>query len=280
MKEKNTKSGKKVAGIILSAVLVVGSLGTAAALAANATDAVPKNTVISALAAPSPSEAVAVTQGTILYSKDAYVCPSENLNSTIEHWYDSATKTLRSDIKEYSADLKLTRWQSSYYLNGATELIIIQRDQNGNPVSGTNTKNGKMLEIMQQKIGYSGFDSVKQVYTRDYWTNIGSVQTADGKTLLKLSDSWQKWTGDGNPTTETTYNVQEIMFIDQETGLPVKSELYEDSTGQLKLFSTDAYAYQIVADDGTLFKLPNIALTPIVEPSNAGAPAPAQTGGK
>lgn len=277
MKENGTK--KKIAGIILASVLVIASLGTAAALAANSGDAVQKNTVVTAPAAPPTAETTVIIQGKIEYSKDVYTCPSESLNDTFEHWYDPATKTLRSDIKEYSADHQLTRWQSSYYLNGASELIIIQRDKNGTPVNGKNMKNGKTLDIMKQKIDYASFDSVKQQYTRSNWTNIGSEQTADSKTLTKLTSSWQKWTGDGNVNTEKEYNVQEIIYIDQATGLPVKSELYEDSTGQNKLFSTDAMEYKYVADDGTLFKVPSITLAPFDDASSAaGVPADTSKG--
>lgn len=277
MNSNSTRNGKKIAGLILTAVLVVGSLGTAAALAANSADAVPKDTVMSAPAPVTPSETAAVTQGTIQYSKDVYAMADGSQNDTFERWYDPATKTYRSDIKEYSADHQLISWKSNYYLHGATELIIILRDQNGNPVSGTDMKDGEILNIMQLKLEYADFDHVKQQYTSDIWTNIGTEQAADGKTLIKLTSSWQKWTGDGDVTTESEYNVQEIMYIDQETGLPVKSDLYEDSTGQNKLFSSDINEYKYVTDDGTLFKVPNIALTPITEQSSAPAAVPADT---
>ncbi|MEL4105997.1 hypothetical protein AAFA46_04040 [Oscillospiraceae bacterium WX1] len=251
MKEKTAKNGKKVAGVILSTLLIVGSLGAAATLAANSNDAVPKDAVISTPASPSPSDTASVTQGAIQYSKDVYVRADNSQNVSLETWFNPMTKDRRSDVKEYDSNHQLTKYQSMYYINGGTEYIIIQRDLNtGNPVSGTILKQSDHPEVFAKLGTNEGFDTIKQYITGSRWTNVGTEQTADGKTLNKLiAATYQSYIND-----TTQANMQLIEFVDLATGLPVKEELYEDSTGQFKLFSSDTTEYHYVADDGTLFK--------------------------
>jgi hypothetical protein len=270
MKENTSKNGRKIAGLVLTAALVVGSLGTAAALAANSGDAVQKDTVMTAPAAPSPSDTAAVTQGTIQYSKDVYSRADGSQDFTMETWYNPETKDRRADTKEYSPDHQLTKYQSTFYINGGNDLIIIQRDlSTGNPVSGTIMKRSDNPEVFI-KLGINkGFDSVKDYLTGSRWTNVGTEQVQDGKTLDKLvADTYQSYIND-----TTQANMQLIELVDQETGLPVKEELYEDSTGQYKLFSSDTMEYKYVADDGTFFRAPDITLTPYQAPAVNTVPA-------
>lgn len=257
MKSSSTGNGKKIAGIVLSTVLIVGSLGTAAAFAANTGDAVPKDTVISVSSAPSPSESVTATQGTIQYSMDTYSGTDGSQNTTIERWYDPATKDMRSDLKEYNNAHQVTRNQSTYYLGG-NEIIIIQRDlNNGNALSGTIMTRGDQPALFLKYGGFGGFDSTKAEYTTSHWTSIGTEQTSDGKTLNKISAPINQ--SYINDTTQA--NIQRIVYLDQATGLPVKEADYEDSTGQYKLFSTFTNVYKYVTDDGTMFKPDSITLT-------------------
>lgn len=249
-------NGKKIAGIALSAVITVGSLGTIATFAANASDVVPKDTVISAPVTSSHSESTAI-QGTIQYSTDAYSRADGSQNFTFTRWYNPETKDMRSDLKEYNSAHQVTRYQSTYYLNGS-ELIIIQRDVNsGNPLSGTISNRADQPEIFQKYDSNRGFDSVKASFTNSRWTSVGTEHTSDGKTLNKISaEIYQSYIND-----TTQANMQLIEFLDQSTGLPVKEELYEDSTGQFKLFSSDTNEYKYVTDDGTIFKPDSITLT-------------------
>ena len=255
---KSNHSAKKIAGIVVSAVLIVGSLGTAAAFAANSGDAVPKNTVKSVSSAPSPSVSAAATQGTIQYSMDTYSSVDGSQNNTIEDWYDPATKYLRSDLKEYNNAHQVTRNQSTYY-TGGNEIIIIQRDLNsGKPLSGMSMTRAAQPELFLKLDANGSFDSVKAEYTTSHWTSIGTEQTSEGKTLNKISAPINQSYINGT----TQANIQRIVYLDQATGLPVKDELYEDSTGQYKLFSTFTNVYKYVTDDGTIFKPDDITLTP------------------
>jgi hypothetical protein len=103
-------------------------------------------------------------------------------------------------------------------------------------------------------------------FTDSNWTSVGTEQTTDGKTLNKLSaEIYQSYIND-----TTQANMKLIEFIDQATGLPVKEELYEDSTGQYKLFSSDTSEYKYIKDDGTIFKTDiGVTLTPYQAPSSA-----------
>lgn len=254
---KVNQAARKIAGIVVSTALIVGSLGTAAAFAANSSDAVPKDTVVSVSSAPSPAVSAATTQGTIQYSTETYSRADGSQNFTIERWYDPATKNTRSDLKEYNSDHQVTRNQSLYYLGG-NEIIIIQRDlNNGNALSGTSMTQTDQPILFLKFDAYGGFDSVKAEYATSHWSSIGTEQTADGKTLNKISAPINQ--SYINDTTQA--NMQRIEYLDQSTGLPVKEELFEDSTGQYKLFSSNTYENKYVTDDGTIFKPDNIALT-------------------
>lgn len=263
MKSSSTGIGKKIAGFVLLGVLVVGSLGTAAAFAANASDVVPKDTVISASTIPFPTESAAAAQGTIQYSTEAYSRADGSQDVSFARWYNPETKDMRSDLKEYDSAHQVTRYQSTYFLN-SSELIIIQRDVNsGNPLSGTISKREDQPIIFQKFGANRGFDSVKASFTSSRWTSVGTEQTSDGKTLNKISA--EIYQSSINDTTQA--NMQLIEFLDQATGLPVKEELYEDSTGQYKLFSSDTYEYKYITDDGTIFKPDSITLTPYQAPA-------------
>jgi len=254
---KSNQATKKIAGIVVSAVLIVGSLGSAAAFAANSGNAVPKDTVKLVSSAPAPSESAAVTQGTIQYCMDTYSRADGSQNTTIESWYDPATKDMRSDLKEYNSDNQVTRYQSTYY-QGGNEINIIQRDLNtGAPLNGTIITREDQPAIFLKYDGFGGFDSVKTEYTTSHWTSIGTEQTSDGKTLNKISAPICQ----SSNINDTQVNIQRIVYLDQATGLPVKDELYEDSTGQYKLFSTFTNVYKYVTDDGTIFKPESITLT-------------------
>jgi hypothetical protein len=260
MEHKSIGKGKKIAGLLLASVLVIGSMGTATALAAKSFDSVPKDTVMSVPNSVTPSSTIEITQGTIQYSKDTYSRTDGSQNLIFECWYNPETKESRQDVKEYASGNQLIKYQSTYLANSENDLITIQRDKDGNPVSGTILKITDQPKFSEQKkvMNYD-FNTVKSFYTGSDWTVIGTEKTQDGKTLNKMmADSYQSYIND---TTQS--NMQRIDFIDQDTGLPVKEEVYEDSTGQFRLFSEDTLEYQYVNDDGTIFNTDGITLTPI-----------------
>ncbi|ACT01832.1 hypothetical protein [Paenibacillus sp. JDR-2] len=259
MKLLEAVKNKKITGTILASALVIGSFGTITAFAANGSDAIPKNTVITATAPTDSSVVSDIPQGTIEYSKDTYSRTDGSQDFTMEHWYDPQTKDFRSDLMEYSSDHQLLRYQSTYYLNGFNELVVIQRDKDGNPLSAKTLKRSddpSAFEKLDQKnLAFSG---VKDNYKASYWTSVGTEQAADGKTLNKIMDSYQSYIDDN-----TQANMQYVVYLDQESGFPAKEELYEDSTGTFKLFSSDTNEYKYVANDGSIFHADGVTLTPV-----------------
>ncbi|SFD74842.1 hypothetical protein SAMN05216378_1250 [Paenibacillus catalpae] len=267
MKLLEAVKSKKITGTILASALVIGSFGTITAFAANGNDAIPKNTVITASAPTDKRITSDIAQGSIEHSKDTYSRTDGSQNFTLEHWYNPQTKDFRTDIMDYSSDHKLLRYQSTYYLNGFNDMVVIQRDQNGNPVSGKILKRAddpSAFEKLDQKnLAFSG---VKDNYKASYWTSVGTEQTSDGKTLNKVMNSYQS-----NINDNTQANMQYIVYLDQESGFPVKEELYEDSTGTFKLFSSDTNEYQYVSDNGSIFNTGGVTLTPVKTSGDAFA---------
>ncbi|MBB6734663.1 hypothetical protein [Cohnella zeiphila] len=255
MKLLEAVKSKKVAGTVLASALVVASFGTISAFAANGSDAIPKNTVMTASAPTDAPVATDKAQGTIEYSKDTYSRTDGSQNFTLENWYDPQTKNFRTDVKDYSADHQLLDYRSTYFLNGS-DMVVIQRNSNGDPISGKwvkRTDDSHTFDILEKKT--LGFSGVKQNYKADYWTSVGTGQTPDGKTLNKLMNSYQSYIDDN-----TLANMQNIVYVDRQTGLPAKEELYEDSTGTFKLFSSDTEEYQYVSDDGSIFSTDGVTL--------------------
>jgi|GEM_PF-2647971 hypothetical protein len=264
MKMDFTENRKKLAGVVLATALVVGGFGSVAAYAANGNDAVPKDTLISVPEATTQQDTAADKQGEVQYSKDTYSRADGSQNFTMERWYNPKTKDMRSDLKEYTADHKLIRYQSTYYVIGGSDLTTIQRDQDGKPVSGTILTRTDQSVIFQKYDTMSfDFNSTKEWFRGGNWSSVGTETTADGKTLNKVMESYQSYIDDN-----TQANMQLIEFLDKSTGFPVKEELYEDSTGQYKLFSSDIMEYKYVSDDGSLFKTDGVTLTPATVKSN------------
>ncbi|MGG6314460.1 hypothetical protein [Paenibacillus macerans] len=267
MKLKTLGSSKKIAGTILASALVLGSLGTISAFTASFGDAVPKNAVMTAPGIADVSNTIGTAQGMVEYSKNEYARTDGSQNVTMEYWYNPETKDYRMDSREYSADHKLLSYRSTYRLEGGAELVYIQRDANGNPLRGKIVKKTDDPEgFARIKFPATEFEARKEYYRDGSWTSIGTEQTADGKTLNKIMQSYQSYIDD-----DTQVNAQLIAFLDPETGLPVKDELYEDSTGTPKLFSSSASAFAEIADTGSVFGTDGLTLTQVQTVAAAAA---------
>ena len=57
--------------------------------------------------------------------------------------------------------------------------------------------------------------------------------------------------------------MQYIAYLDQRSGFPVKEELYEDSTGTFKLFSTDTEELPIRLGRRIHLQYRRVTLTPV-----------------
>lgn len=259
MKFKVIGKGKKIAGMALTSALVVASLGSIAAYAADSNDVVSKNVLITAPAVAASTPVVDQEQGTIQYSKMSYTRADGSQTLDLEYWYNPVTKQLRTDSKEYTPDHQIQKYQSTYQTKGQDDLVTIQRNPDGQAVSGT-ILNLPDNDVAREKNDPErvDFKNVKALYAGSSWTYVGDEQSPDGQTLSKYSQSYRSYIND---TTEA--NMQLFGYIDKATGMPVKDELFEDSTGQVKLFSSDTNEYKYVKDDGTLFNTNGITLTPV-----------------
>ncbi len=258
------KNGNKVkmAGIAMAAALVIGGLGMTAVYASTLNDVVSKGSVVTVPNTQAMPDTKVITQGTIQYSKGVYTRADGSQNVTYERWYNPETKENRSDCHEYSSDGQLIKFQSTYLTNGGNDLVIIQRDNNGEPLSGTIMKKSDQPAIFEKlEMNLDNFASDKEYLNSDAWTSIGTETTSEGKTLNKILKSYQSYIND-----TTQADMQLIEFIDPDTGLSAKSELYENSTGENKLFSSETDDYGYVTDDGDLFKTDIVTLTPAQGP--------------
>lgn len=85
------------------------------------------------------------------------------------------------------------------------------------------------------------------------WTNEGTLQS-DGTTL-------QKWTKVYAPAPPANANYSETVYLNPQTGLPVKGTIYKLETGQLQLLYTESYQEQTVANSASLFSTRGLNLT-------------------
>lgn len=253
----------KMAGIAMAAALVIGGLGMTAVYASTLNDVVAKGSVVTVPNTQTMSDTKVITQGTIQYSKGVYARADGSQKVTYERWYNPETKENRSDIHEYSSDGQLIKFQSTYLTNDGNDMVIIQRDNNGEPLSGTIMKKADQPTVFEKlEMNLDNFASDKEYLNSDAWTSIGIETTSEGKTLNKILKSYQSYIND-----TTQADMQLIEFIDPDTGLSAKSELYENSTGENKLFSSETDDYGYVTDDGNLFKTDIVTLTPAQGPT-------------
>lgn len=267
MKFNSLNKGKIAALAITTVVAVTSSFG-AVVFAANGMDTVPKNILISEIASPNApqesnsAQAVIDSQGTIEYRKTTHTITENDKfsdgNSFIEEtWLDPKTFENREDCKIISGENSFTDFHSTYLKDNGSEIITIQRDQNGNAVSGTSTKMPKMIadKNFTQVTKYNSFANSKGVAALPIWKDEGIEKTSDGKELKKLSQTYMS----SNPdNVQVKTNI--ICYIDMATGFPVKEELYQSVNGTMKLIWYDTDEYKYVNDDGKLFDTSGVEL--------------------
>ncbi|RED55090.1 hypothetical protein [Cohnella lupini] len=218
MRSSKSSSVKKISGMVVASAIVIGSLGSIAAYAANSNDAVPKNVLLTApetSTSPSATAVVEQAPGNIEHVFSTYVEVDGSKFYENESWYNTKTKKLRADHREYTADHKLLLQNSTY--------------ENGSDSSPWT------------------FKARKANLERAEWIHVGTATSEDGKELEKLSL---------NLDTESI-----LMYVDKETGLPVKDELFKVSNGQAKLFSNSTVTYDYLNDDGKIFNTDGVTLT-------------------
>lgn len=247
MNVSKSKSVKKISGMMAASAIVIGSLGSVAAFAANGNDAVPKDVLLTAPETPASPKAVGGQTGDIEHVFSTYV-EAGGYSKIFENegWYNPTTKQMRTDHREYSADHKFLLHQSTYE-NGSGEVIIIMRDEDGQAVSGKITT----TTIADYKSYYQSapwsFESRIAQMEKPEWIHLGRVTSEDGKEREKIAL---------NLAAESI-----IEYVDTETGLPVYGETYVEMNGQPTLFSSNTVAYDYLVDEGTIFSTDGVTLT-------------------
>lgn len=270
MKFNFLNKSRMLTGIIAATVVISGSIG-AIAYATNGIDTVQKNVLLSeksTVAVDSqntPDQTLNNVQGTIEYIKTTHIKTADNSfdfekNFIEETWQDPKTFENRADFKIMGGDNKLTDFHSNYLTNDG-KIITIQRDDNGAAVSGTIAQNPKFVADKNlSHLQRSSFASIKenflkQDWTKQDWKEEGIENTADGKTLKKLSKTYK---------TASPENIQVdtklVAYLDETSGFPVKEELYQDVNGSMKMIWYDTYEYKYVNNDGKLFDTTGVEL--------------------
>ncbi|MCM3629331.1 hypothetical protein M3194_18455 [Paenibacillus glycanilyticus] len=157
MRTSKLGSVKKISGMVVASAIVIGSLGSLAAYAANSSDAVPKNVL---LTAPKTTDSAAAnteqTQGNIEHVFNTYETADGSKFFENEHWYNPTTKQFRSEHREYTADHKLL-------------------------------KKSSIFETVKDPSPQFTFEAFKSHMQGPGYIHLGTVTSEDGKELEKLT---------------------------------------------------------------------------------------------
>lgn len=267
MKFNFSNKGRTAAYIVAAAVIFAGCAGTIA-FAASGMDAVPKGVLISetgtgdAVQENNLAQAILDSQGTIEYRKTVHTITekdkfSDEKSFVSESWLDPKTLENREDCKILSGENETTDFHSTYIQNNGSDAITVQRDLQGNAVSGTITKlseggaNKNFLAVTQ----YRSFAGIKEGLAVSAWKDEGVEKTSDGKEIKKLSQTYMN----SNPENEQV-KTNLVCYVDTATGFPVREELYQDVNGTMELIWYETYEYKYVNNDGKLFDFSGVEL--------------------
>ncbi|MGB8451749.1 MAG: hypothetical protein WCD89_05385 [Anaerocolumna sp.] len=208
-----------------------------------------------ALANVSTKKAVAVKsteQGSIEYAKKTTSNADGSIAYIDESWADPSTHNERLDDYE-SVKGDMVRMQSCYVLDDESKYIKASRTDKGS-LTGDCFLGKDLGDILIAE---------KQDYINEYkketriksWKEKGNVKTKDGRKLIKLSRA-EKSTipGDEGKTFIDT------IYIDKDSGLPVKGNLHVKKNGKTSLLYTYVFEFKNVVDDGSIFDTKDIIL--------------------
>lgn len=201
-------------------------------------------------------------EGTVEYLKQTMLNSDGSTSLVSETWVNTITQERREDFR--CKDVDGTDTFTSHYLKeNGTKWIDISRDAQGNAVSGTYvTVTEEGVKAYNDFSARYSFSAVKARYTGPEWKDEGTVQSADGKTIKKLSQRITRKVGpklnSANP--DKVINSIQYVYIDVDTGLPVKSEFYTEQDSTMKLQSSQIFEYKYVSDDENLFETGEVDL--------------------
>lgn len=190
----------------------------------------------------------------IEYAKKTLFNPDGSIAAIDESWADPATNNERLDYSEPAKGTSdIVRIQSCFVLDNETRYIKASRTENGS-FSGI-TFSGKNLGNILTAAKQDYINEYKDGTRRAGWSDKGIVKTKDGKDLEQLSRSdTSSIPGDEGKT------FIENVYIDKDSGLPVKGYISVKKNGKTSLLYTYVFEFKNVADDGSLFNTEGIKL--------------------
>jgi hypothetical protein len=233
--------------LIAASVMTTVALGSTAALvAANAADQSVKPAVVSPAVA---DYTVAENESLLLhYVKKSIYDANGNLLGYEETWGDPLTYNQRIDAHFEGGDM------SFYSLYNGTTSAKVARDEKGIVINGT------VVTVAPEDSAASGplYELMEKQYQSEEWTEAGTV-TVDGKKLKKVIQT--NFSNEGtSPSNMYKVKFTETVYLDAQTGLPVKAETHEVKDGKMVLYSTFAYEYDRKDRDQKLFDISSMDL--------------------
>ncbi len=193
------------------------------------------------------------TQGDIEYSKETISNANGDICSTKETWVDSTTHDRRFDLRSGTS-----LFESLYSTDNGTQVSKVLKDANGNTTSGSTVTLPAEKVADYYKTYDNGyftkdlFTALKDNYTQTDWKDEGIAYTADGKTLKKISKTEES--AEGNTSANiTNVNTINYIYLDENSGLPIKSESYAQKNGTMSLEYSSTFEYKTVNNDGYIF---------------------------
>lgn len=152
----------------------------------------------------------------------------------VERWHNLMNGNTRFDNMQYDLNANTTKFTRSMAVEGGKRKYLLKQ-VNGQWTGETWLS--KTYAIPNQSL----FNSESQRYKSNGWVAMGNV-TFNGKQVKKV-----KFT-EGSPNMKTTT----IAYLDTQTGLPVKEELYNNNDP--KPFAVSIYLFDRVNDPTAIFK--------------------------
>lgn len=193
----------------------------------------------------------------IEYTKLTQLDENGDKGVVIESWVDPITNDKRVDsiVKENDGTVHP---RSNYLLDNGTKWVQVDRDKNGNAISG---KYCSLTKEESQDPGVDSWDTfadLKFIYSKPEWKNEGMTNSKDGKKLINLYG-----TGileDNIQPEGCSVNVSEYVQIQEDTGLPVNLSVYYEENGVKSFMYAEAYECKYIQDKD-VFNLSDIPLT-------------------
>jgi hypothetical protein len=196
-------------------------------------------------------------QADIIFAKKTSYNPDGSIALVEETWVDPKTHDKRLDfIEPIKGTHTLQRTGGAYVLENGAKYVKVTTDAQGHLTgiifNGSPSQFSDMLVSEKQEY----INEYKEGTRRAGWNDEGIVKAADGTELKKLSRSDNSTMPSDNVQSTTIENV----YLDKDSGLPVKGDISVKKNGVTSLLYTYVYVFDNVSNDGNLFNTNGINL--------------------